>query len=259
MTKYQLDLDDYKVEQLRGMQLIREQVKEHADAYRPRMEKYYNSRHDVGVEKLSKVGGRVLLSSEKTKRRYPKLTFEWDGPFRVLEVYDTSALISRIGTNEEPLKIQVDLLRFCPKEMSADMPRLRTRTKRHRQRSRVVRVSRVFVVKARRYLDSFFPRAERVFDIDDTLNCLHEEFRCQSQKLLLLPEVPQMELSDCNVSVSVIAGDVIPRLPEPAYSHRVETVLEAARIIAIYQGCGTMREKILWILDPDRKLSRQRA
>ncbi|VDP09929.1 unnamed protein product [Heligmosomoides polygyrus] len=102
-------------------------------------------------------------------------------------------------------------------------------------------------------------RAERVFDIDDTLNCLHEEFRCQSQKLLLLPEVPQMELSDCNVSVSVIAGDVIPRLPEPAYSHRVETVLEAARIIAIYQGCGTMREKILWILDPDRKLSRQRA
>lgn len=112
VTKYNIDVDDYKVKLLRGIQLIREQMKEHADSYRRTMGKYYNSRHEGGAEKLPKVGERVFmrLPSGKTKNRNPKFTFKWDGSFRVLEVYSTPALILRIRFNEEPLKIQMDLL-----------------------------------------------------------------------------------------------------------------------------------------------------
>ncbi|VDL84821.1 unnamed protein product [Nippostrongylus brasiliensis] len=76
--------------------------------------------------------------------------------------------------------------------------------------------------------------AEREFDVLDTMNCLHVEFRCQRQAMPVLPGVPQMELSSCNVGTLI--------------------VVEAARIIAVYQGCGFLRENVQWIQNPDRKL-----
>lgn len=96
-------------------------------------------------------------------------------------------------------------------------------------------------------------RSEREFDVSDTMHCLHVEFRCQGQRMPALPGVPSMNLPECNVGSSVVAGDLIPTLPQPAYDHRVENVLEAARVIAIWQGCGSLAEKIRWILDPQQK------
>ncbi|VDP16094.1 unnamed protein product [Heligmosomoides polygyrus] len=95
--------------------------------------------------------------------------------------------------------------------------------------------------------------SEREFDVSDTMHCLHVEFRCQGQRMPALPGVPSMNLPECNVGSSVVAGDLIPTLPQPAYDHRVENVLEAARVIAIWQGCGSLAEKIRWILDPQQK------
>ncbi|EYB98415.1 hypothetical protein Y032_0131g1611 [Ancylostoma ceylanicum] len=254
VAKYQIDLDDYKTELLRGMQLVREHVREYTTAYRQKMKEHYDNRHDVDVTKLPQVGGRVFmkLPTEKRKSKHPKLTYDWDGPFRVLEVRDTSALISRIGANEDPLCIQMDLLRVCPDELSAEPIRSMTRRKQRRKVRKVtassVKVART--VKCEENNVSLHFRSEREFDVNDEMHCLHGRFRCQGQPLPLMEGVPQMDMSQCNCSASITAVELIPDLPQPAQSHRVECVLEGARVIAIWQGLGTLAEKVKWILDP---------
>ncbi|EYC34832.1 hypothetical protein Y032_1367g3848, partial [Ancylostoma ceylanicum] len=193
VTKYQIDLDDYKTELLRGMQLVREHVNENMEAYRERMKNRYNAGHDVDVMKLPRVGGRVFmkLPVEKRKSKHPKLTYDWDGPFRVLEVGDTSALISRIGTNEDPLRIQMDLLRVCPEELSSEP--VKPMTRRRRRRVRKVAAMRV---KAERTFEceesnaSLHFRSDREFDVNDEMHCLHGRFRCQGQPLPLMEGLP---------------------------------------------------------------------
>ncbi|RCN49896.1 integrase core domain protein [Ancylostoma caninum] len=206
------------------LRLVREKVKEHADAYREKMKRYYDERHDVENARLPKVS-------------------------------DTSALITKIGTEEETLRIQMDLLRVCPEELCAEPTNPRTK-RRPKGRGRGVGVGSVNVVRT-------FPAtsgtklshfsADREFDVLDEMNCLHAKFRCQGQKLPILDGVPQIDLSACNCSLRLTAGDMIPQLPQPAHSHGVECVLEGARIVAIWQGTGTLAEKIQWILDPSRR------
>ncbi|KAL6729628.1 hypothetical protein Aduo_000667 [Ancylostoma duodenale] len=70
-----------------------------------------------------------------------------------------------------------------------------------------------------------------------------------------MPGVPQLA-PPCNVGTTITAGQIIPELPElpePAHSHRVENVLEAARVIAIWQGYGTLAEKITWMTNPEHR------
>lgn len=95
-------------------------------------------------------------------------------------------------------------------------------------------------------------RADREFDVSDPMDCLHGQFRCQGQPLPIMPGVPQTPLQCC-ISSTLTAGELIPELPEPALSHHVETVIEAARCIAIWQGVGTRAEKVKWITDPDHR------
>ncbi|VDO92821.1 unnamed protein product [Heligmosomoides polygyrus] len=64
----------------------------------------------------------------------------------------------------------------------------------------------------------------------------------------ILPGVPQTPLP-CYVGGQTLAGELIQELAEPARSHHVEIVLEAARIVAIWQGNGSLAEKHRWILD----------
>ncbi|EYC17492.1 hypothetical protein Y032_0030g2085 [Ancylostoma ceylanicum] len=252
VTQYQVDWDDYKTELLRGMQLIREHVREYADKYRERMKKSYDKRHSADASRLPTIGSRVFmkLPAEKSKSKYPKLTNEWDGPFRVLDASETSALISRIGADEEPLRIQMDMLRVCPEELTLETVVTKTRRRQRQKRGRV-RASRVTVVDAAQLNTSICChfRAVTEFEVPDSTHCLHGQFRCVGQQMPLVPGVPQLP-PPCRVSTAITAGQIIPELPEPAYSHRVENVLEAARIIAVWQGCGTLAEKITWIADP---------
>lgn len=141
VSAYQLDWDDYKTELLRGMQLIREKVNEFAEKYRNRMKNYFDGKHGVAERRLPKVGTRVFmrLPCEKRRTRYPKLAIEWDGPFRVIEISNNSALITRIGTEEEPLRIQMDLLRVCPEEIGDDPVRGRTGRRQRRRENKGVR------------------------------------------------------------------------------------------------------------------------
>ncbi|WKX98818.1 hypothetical protein Q1695_014030 [Nippostrongylus brasiliensis] len=244
ITRHHVDLDDYKSELMRGLQLIRDQVREHADGYREKMRTHFDSHNAVESKRLPKVGSRVFmkLPAERRRSRHPKLAQEWDGPFRVLEVSGTSALITRIDADEEPLRVQMELLRVCPQELVITHKR-QPRTRRRR----AVRVSCVSVSASGCALFSsgvqpYFFREAREFDVSDEMHCLHGRFRCQGQPLPLLPSVPQMPIQ-CNVSGTITAGELIPDLPEPALSHRVECVLEAARCLAIWQGVGTRAEK----------------
>lgn len=72
----------------------------------------------------------MKLPREKTQGKHPKLTIDYDGPYRILDVSDTSALISRTGLDEEPIKVQYDLLLKCPDDVSNEPVNVRTRRKR---------------------------------------------------------------------------------------------------------------------------------
>ncbi|EYC04907.1 hypothetical protein Y032_0085g1856 [Ancylostoma ceylanicum] len=210
VTPYQIDLDDYRTELMRGMQLIREEVKEYACRYREKMKNVYDSRHRVDDDKAPKVGERVFmkLSTERRKGKHPKLTCEWEGPYRVLESSENSALITKIGVDDKsatrsPLKVS--------------------------------------------------PRSEKEFDVQDEMHFLHGKFRCMGQPFPVMPDHPGLTPdvgTRCRCSTSIKAMDLIPSLPAPACEHRVENVLEAARIFAIWNGSGTLAEKIRWIQDP---------
>lgn len=79
------------------------------------------------------------------------------------------------------------------------------------------------------------------------MHCLHGLFRCHGQPMPALPGVPQTPIL-CNVSGSTTAKDLISdlRSQQPATeSRRCET----GRIIAIWQGIGTRKAKLRWIMD----------
>ncbi|EYB82348.1 hypothetical protein Y032_0361g3462 [Ancylostoma ceylanicum] len=82
---------------------------------------------------------------------------------------------------------------------------------------------------------------------------LNASFRCQGQPFPLVPGhpnlMPEVTTSYCG-SGTITAGEIIKGLPSPACEHRVDTVLEAARILAIWNGAGTLTEKLKWIEDP---------
>ncbi|KAL6737984.1 hypothetical protein Aduo_011585 [Ancylostoma duodenale] len=247
VTPYQIDLDDYRTELMRGMQLIREEVKEHASRYREKMKNVYDSRHKVNGEKAPKVGERVFmkLPTERRKGKHPKLTCEWGGPYRVLESSENSALITKIGVDEEPVRVQYDLLLRCPDGISNEPVSGRTARRKARKRVLCAHLSKASIN------DCDF-RSEREFDVKDEMHFLHGKFRCMGQPFPVMPDHPGLTPdigTRCHCSTSIRAVDLIPSLPAPACDHGVENVLEAARIFAIWNGSGTLAEKLRWIQD----------
>ncbi|VDO19486.1 unnamed protein product [Heligmosomoides polygyrus] len=65
-------------------------------------------------------------------------------------------------------------------------------------------------------------------------------------------QMPEFLIPQTSLKCIISAGELIPELPEPALCHHVDTVIEAARCIAIWQGVGSRAEKIdplagLWL------------
>nr|CDJ88201.1 hypothetical protein HCOI_00730600 [Haemonchus contortus] len=101
---------------------------------RERMKQYYDK-----VEKVSErpfaVGERVYMRIplEKASSTHPELVKERNGPPRVIDVSDNSALVTPKAGNAESLKVQFDLLRKLPVGMDNEpVQTVRQRRKRGR-------------------------------------------------------------------------------------------------------------------------------
>ncbi|KAK6056865.1 hypothetical protein COOONC_05627 [Cooperia oncophora] len=100
----------------------------------------YDKQWKRGKSQTFQTGDRVYMKipAEKGKASHPKLTYDWTGPYRVLEASRNSALITLIGDNEEPLRIPFDHLVKVPPEID-DTPvkGLTKRGRRGRPKKRV--------------------------------------------------------------------------------------------------------------------------
>nr|CDJ98287.1 gag, pol and env protein precursor [Haemonchus contortus] len=126
-------MGDYKAQLLQAVSEVHERVREYNERVREKMKVEYDKRNKVDESKHPKVGDRVYMLSpnEKAMSSHPKLTCEWAGPFRVIETSDNSAVVSRIGENVEPIRVQFDMLRVVPPYIPDD--RVDTVTNRGRR------------------------------------------------------------------------------------------------------------------------------
>uniref|UniRef100_A0A0N4W5T3 Integrase catalytic domain-containing protein n=1 Tax=Haemonchus placei TaxID=6290 RepID=A0A0N4W5T3_HAEPC len=124
LSPYQVNYVDYKTELLTGLRLARESISERAEKYR------------TAVKAAMTKGGAPKSLSRKREVSISKLTHEWRGPYRELEASDNSALITLIGENEEPLRIQFDHLVKVPSETDGTPIRGNTSRRRRADRKR---------------------------------------------------------------------------------------------------------------------------
>uniref|UniRef100_A0A0N4WNB9 Reverse transcriptase domain-containing protein n=1 Tax=Haemonchus placei TaxID=6290 RepID=A0A0N4WNB9_HAEPC len=138
-SKYKVIVDDYRTDLLNGLQLIREEVRAKNEKYRAKMKEAYDERKNVNVLSIPAVGGRVFMKLPREKAgKHPKLTIDWDRPYRELQTDETLALITKIGSNEDAIKVQRDLLLTCPDDISNEQVSGKTRRKRVK---RVLKIS----------------------------------------------------------------------------------------------------------------------
>uniref|UniRef100_A0A7I5E700 Chromo domain-containing protein n=1 Tax=Haemonchus contortus TaxID=6289 RepID=A0A7I5E700_HAECO len=80
------------------------------------MKEQYDRRFRTHKVVPVKEGDRVYVKipSEKGKVSHPKLTTAWSGPYRVIESSANSALVTLIGQNKEPVRVQWDHLMKIP-------------------------------------------------------------------------------------------------------------------------------------------------
>ncbi|XGW28157.1 hypothetical protein V3C99_008173, partial [Haemonchus contortus] len=249
----EIDLDDYKTELVRGMRVIRDEVARQAERYRERMKKYYDDKKAVDKSYLAKVGERVFMKMprERSHAKHPKLACEWDGPYRVIETSENSALVTKIGVNEDPVRVQFDLLIKCPDEISDEPVESFTRRKRGRKpKEKEKRDSmKKFAcgrISIRR--DSFF-RLENDYDVDSSMHFLHVRFKCDGQSFPSVEGRPGFPLSSCRCSQQITVSDLLPSVPPPAAGERIQCVLDAARVLAIWWGEGSVSCKVQRIMD----------
>uniref|UniRef100_A0A7I4Z234 RNA-directed DNA polymerase n=1 Tax=Haemonchus contortus TaxID=6289 RepID=A0A7I4Z234_HAECO len=140
-------MGDYKAPLLQAVSEVHEWVREYNERVREKMKMECDKRDTVDESKHPKVGNRVYMLSpnEKVMSSHPKLTCEWAGPFRVIETSDNSAVVSRIGENVEPIRVQFDMLRLVPPYIPDD--RVDTVTNRGRRgrkpRAKVNRITTI--------------------------------------------------------------------------------------------------------------------
>lgn len=117
-SPYQIDLDSYKEGLIDCVRTAWEEAREHATKERERAKRYYDTHRaeELTGNREFHVGDRVYMFEPRAKngKTNPKLESEYSGPYRVIQVFDTSALITIIGANKEPLKIQFDMLLKVP-------------------------------------------------------------------------------------------------------------------------------------------------
>ena len=126
-SKYVYSVDEYKEQLTRMMGRVKEVVKGRLERDRELMKERYDRKYEQNRKRLPVPGDRVYMKveTEKGASANPKLVVEWRGPYRVLEVGETTAKIKAIH-DEELRVVQFDLLRMVPVE--ADNREVTTRT-----------------------------------------------------------------------------------------------------------------------------------
>uniref|UniRef100_A0A7I4YH86 Integrase-type domain-containing protein n=1 Tax=Haemonchus contortus TaxID=6289 RepID=A0A7I4YH86_HAECO len=131
-------MDSYVQELVVGTQIARKYAVEINYRMRKRMKMYYD-REKKAHEAPLKIGDRVYvrIPSERLSLN-PKLTNLWEGPYRVIDTSENSALITLTGRNKEIMRVPVDTLRKLPASVSDDpIITRKTRGKRGRPRKKV--------------------------------------------------------------------------------------------------------------------------
>ncbi|WKY15256.1 hypothetical protein Q1695_000608 [Nippostrongylus brasiliensis] len=116
LSSYTPDYDDYKTDLLNGLKLARDCISESSARNRAQMKTYYDKRWKTAESTVFKIGDRVYLKTptEKARTGHPKLIHDWRGLYRVIEASENSALITMIGDNEQPVRVQFDHLIKVP-------------------------------------------------------------------------------------------------------------------------------------------------
>ncbi|KAK6036274.1 hypothetical protein COOONC_26221 [Cooperia oncophora] len=162
------------------------------------------------------------MPREKALAGHPKLTIDWSGPFRVIECSDNSALITNLSKNEDPVRVQFDLLLKCPDEIS-DEP-VKVVSKRKRGRKSKNSENDIFSAQVLVKKNICF-RSKDEYDVADVMHFLHVGFRCDGQPF------PASYYS---------VGQLLSVVPQPACDERIECVLDAARVLAIWWDSGSV-------------------
>ncbi|KAK6056783.1 zinc knuckle [Cooperia oncophora] len=90
---------------------------------------------------------------------------------------------------------------------------------------------------------------ENDYDVDSTMHFLHVRFKCDGQSFPSVDGRPGFDLSRCRCSQKTTVSDLIPSVPPPASAERVQCVLDAARVLAIWWGPGSIMCKAQRIAD----------
>ncbi|EYC05399.1 hypothetical protein Y032_0082g1560 [Ancylostoma ceylanicum] len=235
VSPYCIDIDDYRRELMTGMKTTYDVVREYNEKYRQNMKAQYDRVNRVGNTSLPKIGDRVFmrLPAEKCKSRFPKLSTDWSGPYRVLESTETSALITEINGNSEPIKVQHDILIKVPSNID-DKP-LVTKTKR-KGKAEVACVS-VEASHIHNNLFHFRPYPRQLVLGADKAHPLHVLFSCYEKALARPPrEQPRKVGFPCQLEQNPekrLLRSVVRDLPHAVGKIRFDNVYHLAQLIAI--------------------------
>ncbi|EYC20630.1 hypothetical protein Y032_0021g326 [Ancylostoma ceylanicum] len=235
-------MDDYRTELMNGMKITQELIREKNDECRSKMKEQYDRRHKVKTEKLLKIGEKVFMRmpAEKSKCKHPKLAYDWSAPYRVIETSENSALISEIGSEEEPLRVQMDLLRKIPEYI--DNKPIKTKTRR----------KTVMVAQVQEKLKKvhFRPHPKQFAKTEDTTHPLHIKFRCHEKAIAKPPNelalykfciaCPFLMEKDANK-----LGNVLKGLPASMKLVPFENVLSLAQLVNIWLQDGHLEKEQL--------------
>ncbi|KAK5974308.1 hypothetical protein GCK32_006545, partial [Trichostrongylus colubriformis] len=242
---------------VRGLKLIQDEVRDHNERYRNKMKKYYDNKNEVDKHYKPKVGERVFMRMprEKMVAAHPKLAFDWSGPFRVLECSDNSALITSVTAEEEPIRVQFDLLLKCPSEINDEPVKVFSKRKRMRRKESMCGACRVQIVMN----ENTRFRVEDEYEVSDSMHFLHVQFRCDGQPFPAIEGRAGFQLNSCRCSRSTYVKDLLPDIPPPAVDERVECVLDAARVLSIWWDVGSISLKVQRIMDRSYKVLKPKA
>ncbi|EYB94572.1 hypothetical protein Y032_0170g268 [Ancylostoma ceylanicum] len=222
LSPYIVDYDKYKTELLCGLKLAQEVISENSKEYREKMKENYDRRLKTSRSTIFTAGDRVYmkLPAEKGKSRHPKLVTDWSGPFRVIEASNNSALVTLIGENQEPHRVQFDHLVKIPSEID-DTPLSGTVTRRKRGRREILAIQEGNlggVIKTS--FDNFSNFSAPLSSAD---NVRHVDWICPGQLTLNGQSV------QCSLETTI--RDVIQNAPLSSFSFK--SPYELARIIAV--------------------------
>ncbi|KAH7680235.1 gagpol and env protein precursor [Aphelenchoides avenae] len=122
VSKYTVDDDSHKMNFARGMKELHELVTQRIEREAEAMKAYYDKQH--GVEKTSfLISDRVFVYNPNivVDKYSSKLTPQWEGPFRILELSDNSALVRYLGPRRLEKRVQLDYLRKVPHEVQENV------------------------------------------------------------------------------------------------------------------------------------------